>query len=145
MRARAGAYHARMPHSPPRHTLARQGGSYLIVGLLQLLLDWLVFVGLTAFGVPAAPGNLAGRVSGALLGFWLNGRVTFARSGEVRLGWWRFAKFLLVWIPLTVVSTLAVTWVAGSLGLAHAWLAKPLVEGALAVVAFFLWRHVVYR
>ena len=134
-----------MPHSPPRHTLARQGGSYLIVGLLQLLLDWLVFVGLTAFGVPAAPGNLAGRVSGALLGFWLNGRVTFARSGDVRLGWWRFAKFLLVWIPLTVISTLAVTWVAGTLGLAHAWLAKPLVEGALAVVAFFLWRHVVYR
>ncbi|MCP1582733.1 GtrA family protein [Pseudoxanthomonas mexicana] len=134
-----------MPHSTPRHTLVRQGGSYLIVGLLQLLLDWLVFVGLTAFGVPAASGNLAGRVSGALLGFWLNGRVTFARSGEVRLGWWRFVKFLLVWIPLTVISTLAVTWVAGSLGLAHAWLAKPLVEGALAVVAFFLWRHVVYR
>ena len=95
--------------------------------------------------VPAASGNLAGRVSGALLGFWLNGCVTFARSGEVRLGWWRFVKFLLVWIPLTVISTLAVTWVAGSLGLAHAWLAKPLVEGALAVVAFFLWRHVVYR
>ena len=145
MHARAGAYHARMPHSPPRHTLARQGGSYLIVGLLQLLLDWLVFVGLTAFGVPAASGNLAGRVSGALLGFWLNGRVTFARSGDVRLGWWRFAKFLLVWIPLTVISTLAVAWVAGTLGLAYAWLAKPLVEGALAVVAFFLWRHVVYR
>ena len=145
MHPRAGAYHARMPHSPPRHTLARQGGSYLIVGLLQLLLDWLVFVGLTAFGVPAASGNLAGRVSGALLGFWLNGRVTFARSGDVRLGWWRFAKFLLVWIPLTVISTLAVAWVAGTLGLAYAWLAKPLVEGALAVVAFFLWRHVVYR
>ena len=126
-------------------TLLRQGGRYIAAGLMQLLLDWLVFVGLTAFGVPAASGNLAGRVSGALLGFWLNGRVTFARSGEVRLGWWRFVKFLLVWIPLTVISTLAVTWVAGSLGLAHAWLAKPLVEGALAVVAFFLWRHVVYR
>ena len=86
-----------------------------------------------------------GRISGALLGFWLNGRVTFARDGAARLGWWRFAKFLLVWVPLTVVSTLAVTWVATSLGLAHAWLAKPLVEGVLAVVAFFLWRHVVYR
>ena len=110
-----------------------------------MLLDWLVFVGLTALGVPAAPGNLAGRISGALLGFWLNGRVTFARDGTARLGWWRFAKFLLVWVPLTVVSTLAVTWVAISLGLAHAWLAKPLVEGVLAVVAFFLWRHVVYR
>ncbi|MFT3669754.1 MAG: GtrA family protein [Pseudoxanthomonas sp.] len=132
---------------PPDHrrALLREGGSFVFVGLAQLVLDWLVFVALTAAGVPAAPGNLAGRVSGALLGFWLNGRVTFARDGEARLGWRRFGKFLLVWVPLTVVSTLAVTWVATSLGLAHAWLTKPLVEGVLAIVAFFLWRHVVYR
>ena len=95
-----------MNPSSPRQLLFRQGGSFIAVGLAQLLLDWLVFVGLTALGVPAASGNLAGRISGALLGFWLNGRVTFARSGEVRLGWWRFVKFLLVWIPLTVISTL---------------------------------------
>ena len=31
-----------MTHSPPRQTLIRQGGSFLVVGLLQLLLDWLV-------------------------------------------------------------------------------------------------------
>ena len=123
----------------------RQGGSFIAVGMAQLLLDWLVFVALTALGVPAGPGNLAGRACGALLGFWLNGRVTFAHAGTARLGWWRFTKFLLVWAPLTAISTLAVTWVASSLGLAHAWLAKPLVEGVLAVVAFFLWRHVVYR
>ncbi len=132
------------PHSS-RLTLLRQGGSFLVVGAVQLLVDWALFVALTALGVPAAPANLAGRVGGALLGFWLNGRVTFAQAGSARLGWRRFARFLLVWIPLTVISTLAVAWVAGTLGLAHAWLAKPLVEGALAVVAFFLWRHVVYR
>ncbi len=134
-----------MTSRSPRHVLLHQGSRFIAVGLAQLLLDWLVFVALTALGMPAAPGNLAGRVSGAMLGFWLNGRVTFARDGAARLGWWRFAKFLLVWVPLTVVSTVAVAWVASSLGLAHAWLAKPLVEGALAVVAFFLWRHVVYR
>ena len=132
------------PHSS-RLTLLRQGGSFLVVGAVQLLVDWALFVALTALGVPAAPANLASRVGGALLGFWLNGRVTFAQAGSARLGWRRFARFLLVWIPLTVISTLAVAWVAGTLGLAHAWLAKPLVEGALAVVAFFLWRHVVYR
>ncbi len=132
------------PHSS-RLTLLRQGGSFLVVGAVQLLVDWALFVALTALGVPTAPANLAGRVGGALLGFWLNGRVTFAQAGSARLGWRRFARFLLVWIPLTVISTLAVAWVAGTLGLAHAWLAKPLVEGALAVVAFFLWRHVVYR
>jgi putative flippase GtrA len=128
-----------------QHAMFRQGGSFIAVGVAQLLLDWLVFVVLTAVGVAAAPGNLAGRACGALLGFWLNGRLTFAQAGAARLGWWRFTKFLLVWVPLTAISTLAVTWVASSLGLAHAWLAKPLVEGVLAVVAFFLWRHVVYR
>nr|WP_298157453.1 GtrA family protein [uncultured Pseudoxanthomonas sp.] len=130
---------------PPRHMLARQGGSFLIVGLLQLLLDWLVFVGLTALGMPAAPGNIAGRVAGALLGFWLNGRVTFAQGGQARLGWARLGRFLAVWIPLTVLSTLAVSGISRVLGLELAWLGKPLVEGVLAVVAFFLWRHVVYR
>jgi putative flippase GtrA len=134
-----------MTRPADRHTLFRQGGSFLAVGALQLLVDWALFVALTALGLPAAPANLAGRVGGALLGFWLNGRVTFAHAGSARLGWWRFAKFLMVWIPLTLVSTLAITWVTGTLGLAHAWLAKPLVEAMLAVVAFFLWRHVVYR
>ena len=95
-----------------QHAMFRQGGSFIAVGVAQLLLDWLVFVVLTAVGVPAAPSNLAGRACGALLGFWLNGRLTFAQAGAARLGWWRFTKFLLVWVPLTAISTLAVTWVA---------------------------------
>lgn len=128
-----------------RHPLFRQGGSFVAVGALQLLVDWLVFVLLTALGVPPVPGNVAARVSGALLGFWLNGRVTFAHDGRARLGWARFARFLMVWLPLTAVSTLLVAWAAAALGLHLAWLAKPLVEGMLAVLAFFLWRHLVYR
>lgn len=126
-------------------TLLRQGGRYVAVGVLQLLLDWAVFVALTWLGVPVVPGNIAGRVSGALLGFWLNGRVTFAQDGQARLGWRRFLRFAVVWSMLTAASTLLIGWVDAQLGLQHAWLAKPLVEGALAVVAFFLWRHVVYR
>lgn len=68
-----------------RHVLLRQGGSFLIIGALQLLVDWALFVALTALGVAAAPANLASRVGGALLGFWLNGRVTFA--SEVPHAW----------------------------------------------------------
>lgn len=134
-----------MPRRLFRQSLFREGGSYVVVGLLQLLVDWLAFVLLTALGVPAAPGNIAGRICGALLGFWLNGRYTFARAGQARLGWLRFAKFLSIWLPLTAISTLLVSATASALGLHLAWLAKPLVEGVLAVVAFFLWRHVVYR
>lgn len=123
----------------------KQGASFVLVGLLQLLLDWAMFVALTSLGLSAPAGNVLGRVSGALLGFWLNGRMTFAVQGKPRLGWHRFARFLAVWLTLTLISTVAVTWVATQLGLQQAWLAKPLVEGVLAVVAFFLWRQLVYR
>ncbi|HRN61457.1 MAG TPA: GtrA family protein [Luteimonas sp.] len=134
-----------MPTRPEPPLILRQGGHYLLAGLLQLLLDWLVFVALSALGLPVAASNVAGRVAGAMLGFWLNGRVTFARDGRARLGWRRFLRFVAVWLALTLASTLLVGWIAAQLGLQQAWLAKPLVEGALAVVAFFLWRHVVYR
>ena len=129
----------------PSMTLLRQGGSYLIVGLLQLLLDWCVFVAVTALGVPVVPGNVIARACGMLLGFWLNGRYTFADAGKQRLGWKRFGRFIALWAVLTVLSTVLVTAADHALGLKYAWLAKPLVEGVLAVVAFFLWRHVVYR
>ena len=134
-----------MQTDPAPTLLARQGGRYLLAGGLQLLLDWLVFVLSTWMGVPAAPGNIAGRIAGALLGFWLHGRVTFARPGERRLGWRRFWRYLVVWLALTALSTALVGWTDAQLGLQQAWLAKPLVEAALAVLAFFLWRHVVYR
>ncbi len=42
-------------------TLLRQGGRYIAAGLMQLLLDWLVFVAATAAGLPPVPGNLLGR------------------------------------------------------------------------------------
>lgn len=42
-------------------SLLRQGSRYLVVGLIQLVLDWAVFVAATALGMPAAPGNLLGR------------------------------------------------------------------------------------
>lgn len=126
-------------------SLLRQGGQFVLVGLLQLLLDWAVFVAATALGMPVAPGNLLGRVCGAMLGFWLNGRYTFAVAGDARLGWRRLARFVLLWIAFTVASTWLVGQVAGALGLGYAWLAKPLVEGLLAGVSFFAWRHLVFR
>ncbi|WP_439450363.1 GtrA family protein [Stenotrophomonas sp. ATs4] len=126
-------------------TLARQGGSYFLVGLVQLLLDWLVFVGTTALGTPVVPANIAGRMAGMLLGFWLNGRYTFAEAGTQKLGWKRFARFFGLWLLLTVSSTLLMSLVDHALGLQYTWLAKPLVEGGLACVSFLLMRCVVYR
>ncbi|HVK52085.1 MAG TPA: GtrA family protein [Pseudoxanthomonas sp.] len=126
-------------------SLLRQGPRYVLVGVAQLVLDWLVFVTTTACGLPVVAGNLAGRVCGALLGFWLHGRWTFAEPGQARLGWKRLLKFAAVWLALTAASTGLISLIAAHLGLSQAWLAKPLVEAALAALAFFLWRHLVYR
>lgn len=126
-------------------TLAREGGTYIAAGLAQLGVDWLVFVALTAAGVGVAPANIAGRVSGMLLGFWLNGRFTFASGGERRLGWRRFLRFIGVWLLLTALSTLLVSVVATQLGLGRAWLAKPLVDAGLAALSFVLMRSLVFR
>lgn len=126
-------------------SLLRQGSSYIVVGLLQLLLDWAVFVAATALGVAVIPGNIIGRASGMLLGFWLNGRYTFAEQGTQRLGWKRFARFLALWCLVTAISTALVGAADHALGLQHAWLAKPLVEGGLAGVSFLLMRWLVFR
>ncbi|GAB3064159.1 GtrA family protein [Stenotrophomonas tumulicola] len=126
-------------------SLIRQSGSYLIVGLLQLLLDWVVFVSATALGMAVVPGNVVGRASGMLLGFWLNGRYTFARADGRRLGWKRFARFIGLWGVMTLASTVLVAAADHALGLQYAWLAKPLVEGGLAAVSFLLMRWLVFR
>jgi len=126
-------------------SLIRQSGSYLIVGLLQLLLDWVVFVSATALGMAVVPGNVVGRASGMLLGFWLNGRYTFARADGRRLGWKRFARFIGLWGVMTLASTVLVAAADHALGLQYAWLAKPLVEGWLAAVSFLLMRWLVFR
>ena len=125
--------------------IVRQGGHFVLIGLLQLLLDWGVFVAATALGLPAIPGNLLARVCGALLGFWLNGRITFAGEAGGRLRWRHLARFVCMWLVLTALSTWLVASSVELVGLKLAWLAKPVVEGALAVLSFFISRHFVYR
>ncbi|GAB3509197.1 GtrA family protein [Pseudoxanthomonas daejeonensis] len=125
--------------------LLRQGSHYLAFGILQLVLDWSLFVAFTTFGMAAAPANLASRTASAVLGFWLNGRYTFADSQGSRLGWRRFVRFWALWIVMTVLSTVLVASVEAHLGLRWAWLAKPVVEVGLAAANFFLLRRLVYR
>jgi len=129
---------ARMP-------ILRQGSQFLAIGLLQLMLDWATFVAATALGMAAAPANLLGRTCGAMLGFWLNGRFTFAGEDGSRLGWHRFARFWALWLVMTALSTLLLHAVEVELGLRWAWLAKPVVEAGLATANFFLMRRLVYR
>lgn len=123
--------------------LARQSRLFLLMGFLQWILDWLITVGLSRVGIPLEVANICGRVSGALFGFWLNGTITF--PSERLLGRRQLLRFLIVWIVLTGISTWAVGHVGRTISLEIAWLAKPLVEAALAVASFFLSRHWIFR
>lgn len=126
----------------PAISMLRQGRRYATIGVAQMLLNWAVFMALTALAMPVEPANVLGRIAGANLGFWLNGYYTFNKQ---RLDGQHALRFALVWTLLTILSTLLISSVAAQVGLHAAWLAKPLVEAGVACVAFFLWKYVVFR
>jgi putative flippase GtrA len=126
-------------------SVARQGMFFLVVGCGLIALDWAVFVTLTAVGVIPVVANVAGRIAGALVGFWANGTVTFSILGSPRLGRRRLLRYLVLWVALTLLSTVLVAGLAEQLNLEIAWVAKPVVEAGMAVLSFFVSRHWVYR
>ena len=115
-----------------------------MIGILQWLLDWCVTVALSHGGLAIEPANVAGRISGAMLGFWLNGRITFSGDGH-RMGRKQFMRFLLMWLCSTAISTLSIGAIDDGFGLKQAWLAKPALEIVLGAVGFLLSRHWIYR
>jgi len=88
--------------------------------------------------------NVIGRISGALLGFWLNGRFTFVGE-QHRLGRRQLGRFLVMWVCTTILSTVAIDSIDRYVGRGWAWLSKPLVEVALGLLGFVVSRQWVYR
>lgn len=125
-------------------SLKRHLGGYTIVGMIQLALDWTITVGLSYFGVRIGVANIVGRTGGALLGYWLNGRYTFA-GDKHGLGRQQFIRYVLWWLTATLLSTIAIELIDDVLGRTWAWLAKPLVEGVLALLSFVVARQWVFR
>lgn len=123
----------------------RQVISYLLIGGAQFLLDWALFSVFIFVAVPAMPANLAARASAAVLGFYLNGRITFASPGSDKIDRDRFLRFVLAWLLMTALSTALVR--LAELNLPTVWLyaVKPAVEIALAFVNFFVLKRFVYR
>ena len=123
----------------------KQGGLFVIVGFAQLTLDTSVFITTTALGVPVESANILGRISGASLGFWLNGRYTFADQGRARVSGMHLRRFVIAWTLLTGLSTLIMHTLAAHFDLHQLWALKPLVEALMAAVGFVVWRQWVYR
>lgn len=125
-------------------SLPRQGGHYLMIGGVQWLVDWGVMVLLSHLGLPVEAANICGRISGACLGFWLNGRITFAGS-DTRIGRTQLRRFVTMWLCTTTASTLALGHIDDVFGLQWAWIAKPMIELSLGVIGFLLSKHWVYK
>jgi putative flippase GtrA len=125
-------------------SLFRQGGGYTIVGVIQWLVDWGVMVLLSHLGLPVEAANVCGRISGAMLGFWLNGRFTFA-GDDTRIGVVQLRRFVLLWLCTTTLSTFAVGYVDDVFGLQWAWLAKPAIDLVLGGIGFLASRYWVYK
>ena len=125
-------------------TLGRHARHYTLIGGVQFLVDWAVLVLLSHWGMAVEPANVAGRIAGALLGYWLNGKLTFA-GDETAIGRTQLVRFVLMWLGTTTVSTWSLAAIDDGLGLQWAWLAKPGVEFTLGVIGFLLSRHWVYR
>lgn len=116
-----------------------------LVGLAQIGIDWAVFVGLTALGLPVLPANVAGRVTGASFGFLANAHFTFSHRRREPLGRGALFRFALLWLATTLASTVAMLGIESGWGLAFAWALKPIVDAVLAGGSFLASRHWVYR
>ncbi|MFZ5657627.1 MAG: GtrA family protein [Pseudomonadota bacterium] len=129
-----------------RAGVGRQVVLFAFFGAVQLAVDWLAFVLLTWAGVHVGVANLSGRVSGALAGYWLNGRFTFgasARPGVERR--MQAARFLIGWLTTAGLSTAAVWLVEQQVGLHAAWISKLAIDLVIAVLGFVLSKYWIFR
>ena len=125
-------------------TLRRHLGGYTAIGLLQWLVEYGLMLALSEWVMPVAPANVIGRICGAMLGFWLNGKWTFAGDGT-HVGRRALTRFVLMWVALTVLNTWIVHAIDAHFGLRMAQLLKPMADLTSGTIGFLLSRHWVYN
>ena len=125
-------------------SLKRHLGGYAAIGLVQWLVEYGVMLALSEWVMPVAPANVIGRVCGALIGFWLNGKWTFAGE-DTHVGRHAFARFVAMWLGLTAINTWIVHALDAHLGLRMAQLLKPGADVLTGAAGFWLSRHWVYK
>jgi putative flippase GtrA len=113
------------------------------VGIAQAFLDWIVFVIASGAGVPISAANLGGRIAGALLGFRLNGAITF-RTDEMP-DCRSFLRYVALWLATCLLSTIGVVVMDATSGRRWAWIVKPVIDALLGIASFAASRNWVYR
>lgn len=125
-------------------TFKRHLGGYATVGLAQWLVEYGLMVALSAWILPVEQANIIGRMAGASMGFWLNGRYTFKGDGR-GLSHIALMRFLMMFVGLTVLNTLLVSLVHDYVGLRTTWAVKPGLDAITGFIGFWLSRHWVYQ
>lgn len=125
-------------------SLRRHLGGYTAIGLLQWVVEYGLMLALSEWVMPVGPANVIGRIFGAALGFWLNGKWTFA-GDDTHVGRRAFARFVLMWLALTVLNTWIVHAIDAHFGLRMAQMLKPLADITSGLLGFVLSRHWVYN
>lgn len=116
-----------------------------IVGVIQVIVDSGVLIGLTHAGVSLAVANVVGRMCGACVGFVLNGTTTFSHQTEQQLRGRHLVRFVAAWASLTIVSTTLLWLLHKHVSMELVWAAKPAIEIFLALISFFLSKFWIYR
>lgn len=125
-------------------TLRRHASCYIAIGILQWLVEYGLMLALSEWVMPVEPANVIGRLCGAALGFWLNGKWTFAGDGT-HVGRRALLRFVLMWLVLTLLNTWIVAAIDEHFGLRKAQLFKPAVDMVSGGIGFLLSRHWVYN
>jgi putative flippase GtrA len=127
--------------------LGREVMAFIVVGVIQICIDWMIFVGLTHWGANPAAANVSGRIIAATAGFWLNGKWTFNKHGADghSLGVRHLLRYLVSWCITTAISTTVLLFIDRGQGLHWAWVAKPVVDGTLAALSFLASKYWIYR
>ena len=118
----------------------KQLSVYIAVGILQYIIDVTLFIILfSLFGFPVLF-NITSRAIAAVTGYYLNGIVTF-KVGQTIGAKKRKLRFLMLWIGMTVLSSMAITMIS-YLSEKNGWppkmisISKPLIEAALFLLSF---------
>ena len=125
-------------------TLRRHAASYAVIGIVQWLVEYGLMLGLSEWVMPVEPANVIGRFAGACLGFWLNGKWTFA-GDDTHVGRHAAMRFIAMWIALTVLNTWIVAFIDDQFGLRTAQLLKPGADLLSGGIGFLLSRHWIYK
>lgn len=124
--------------------LIGQAARFTVVGVVLMGIDTGVFSLLHWLGLALLPANGIARVVAALASFYLHSRFSFAGHGAPRPQAIRLGRYVVWWLLMTTVSTGALWACHRAFGEQSVYVAKPLVEFVLAVIAFFVSRHWIY-